>query len=401
MELSVISFTENGMRLSERIARMLESEPESKPESGLEPTLEAKLYTKCGACRRSLLQAENAKGDQGVRFVEGSVGAWAGERMRRREAMLFIGACGIAVRAVAPFLADKAQDPPVLVMDEKGKYVIPILSGHLGGANELAEVLAEQTGAVPVITTATDLNGRFAVDLFARQNGLYLADKSGIVKVSAKALAEQEIAMSIEPGCGIGLCPPQGVRLAPYPPAGCADVLITSKEETFGASVVLRPREYLVGLGCKAGKKADEIGDLVARTAQEAGILMPQILALASIAQKQDEPGIIEWCRRAGVDFLTYTAEELREVPGEFAESAFVEAQVGVGNVCERAALKACGAGGELVVSKRAENGMTIAVAKRSKLSASLSGRRASGEQTGGARRRADWQTEGEWHESD
>lgn len=139
MRLSIISFTENGKQLSESIVKLLERE------------LEIRLYTKCEAGIK-----DNRYSD--ILFVKISVGDWAKERMQEQNALLFIGACGIAVRAVAPHLTDKLHDVPVLVMDEKGKYVIPILSGHMGGANDLANHIAKKTGAVPVITTATDLN---------------------------------------------------------------------------------------------------------------------------------------------------------------------------------------------------------------------------------------------------
>ena len=116
MSLSVISFTENGLALSEKVRETFTAE-------------EVNLFTKCSFARES---AEAV-------YVEESTGQWAGKQMEEGNALLFIGACGIAVRAVAPWIKDKLHDSPVLVMDEMGHFVIPVLSGHMGGANELAE----------------------------------------------------------------------------------------------------------------------------------------------------------------------------------------------------------------------------------------------------------------------
>ena len=345
MRLSIISFTENGKQLSESIVKLLERE------------LEIRLYTKCEAGIKDDLYSD-------ILFVKTSVGDWAKERIQEQNALLFIGACGIAVRAVAPHLTDKLHDAPVLVMDEKGKYVIPILSGHMGGANDLANHIAKKTGAVPVITTATDLNKKFAVDLFAKRNSLYIANKDGIVKVSSKVLAGKEITICIETGHEI-TCEETGVRIVPYPPDRFVDVVVTSKDDVFDTSLLLKPREYVIGIGCKKGKKADEIDDFILKAIKKKGISIMQIFALSSISQKQNEQGIIEWCRTEGIPFFTYTAEELQEVTGTFTKSVFVKHQVGVDNVCERAAVKACGEGGKLICPKVAENGMTIAIARR------------------------------------
>ncbi len=349
MKLSIISFTETGKKLSQNIGK-----------KGKE--IEIHLFSKSKTC------ITNEK-NESILYVETSIGDWARRQMKEKNALLFIGACGIAVRAIAPYIRDKLHDSPVLVMDEKGKYVIPILSGHVGGANEMARYLAQKIGAEPVITTATDIQGKFAVDLFAKNNHLYIVNKDGIVKVSSKILAGKEITLSIEEGNNMDKKEkahvPEGVTIAPYPPMEPVDVLVTSKEETFDASILLRPKEYVIGMGCKRGKSSVEIGDFILKKIDELGISMAQIWALSSISLKQDEQGIIEWCQKEGIPFLTYTAQELEEVQGNFKTSSFVKNKVGVDNVCERAALKACGLDGKLIYEKCSFNGMTIAIAKR------------------------------------
>lgn len=345
MSLSVISFTENGMRLSEKIAEVWEGE-------------EVLLFTRCTAAEIGTASP--------VRFAPQSVGEWAREQMERKNTLLFIGACGIAVRAIAPCLTDKLHDSPVLVMDEKGAYIIPILSGHMGGANETARQLARRTGAIPVITTATDLQGRFAVDLFAKKNGFHIGNREGIARVSAKVLAGEEITISAEEGhMEQGITLPEGVRRIPYPPEQFADVVITTQERIFEAALLLRPRIYVIGMGCKRGKETEEIDAFIRESLQEAGIESCQLLALASIDRKRDEEGLLAFCRKADIPFYTYTARQLQEVAGVFHASAFVREQVGTDNVCERAALRACGPGGELVYEKHARDGMTIAIARR------------------------------------
>ncbi len=348
MRLSVISFTRQGIGLSERIAVCAEGK------------LQVRLFTKCGVFVR-----EDGGKNPLVRFVAEPLTEWAGRQMKEKNAILFIGACGIAVRAAAPHLTDKLHDSPVLVMDEKGRYVIPVLAGHVGGANEIALFLGEKTGAEPVITTATDINGKFAVDVFARKNSLFIEKKEGIARVSAKALSGERITLAIETGHETDTEPPEGVDIVSYPPAGQVDVVVTSEKKQFDVALVLRVREYVIGLGCKKGKQEAAIADFISEKLRELGIESTQVYAAASIEQKRDEEGILAWCRREDIPFLTYPAQELRMVEGDFAGSAFVKEQVGVDNVCERAALRACGAGGKMIACKDAKDGMTIAVARR------------------------------------
>ena len=350
MSLSVISFTGKGRKLSEKLAACLEDR-------------EVFLYTRWSHGEETMAE-----------YVECSVGEWAGKQMRQGNGLVFIGACGIAVRAVAPYLTDKLRDCPVLVMDEEGRYVIPILSGHVGGANELARTIAESLGAVPVITTATDLNKSFAVDLFAKENHLQIMNKDGIAKISSSILAGKEVSVSIQTGhlkeasfvdSGKQPALPEGIRLVSYPPSGPVDLLITAEDTDCPAKLLLRPREYVIGMGCKKGMEEAAIKGLVDRRLSQLGISMQQIYALGSIDVKKDEEGFLSFCRKERIPFLTFTAQQLQEVSGEFQSSDFVRNQVGVDNVCERAALRICGKGGSLISPKYCEQGMTIAVAKK------------------------------------
>lgn len=354
MRISIISFTEKGMVLSERIAEQITGQ---NVKQSMKQTIkpQVRLFTRWSGSASPI-------------YAEQSLEAWTRAQMAEKNALLFIGACGIAVRAIAPSLTDKLHDSPVLVMDELGTYVIPILSGHMGGANALAGELAELTGAVPVITTATDLNHAFAADLFAKRNGLSILNKEGIAKVSAKVLAGETVAMTVEAGHISGPDEvPRGLRLVPYPPNKPVDIAVTSKPEELEvtAALWLKPREYVLGMGCRKKKEAEKIEAFALKHLREAGISTEQLLMLTSIDKKEKEPGFLALSRRHNIPFVTYTAEQLQEAEGTFRTSDFVKMQVGVDNVCERSALLACGPGGKLMMEKRAEDGMTLAIARR------------------------------------
>lgn len=370
MKVSIISFTLKGIELSLKIKKVFSGETEE----------ELCLYTKCSHAEKSLTErklTEKNLAESGLSYVEQPLTEWTGEQMKKRRSLLFIGACGIAVRAIAPFLTDKLNDVPVLVMDEQGRFVIPVLAGHVGGANELAVSLAERMGSTPVITTATDLNHCFAVDLFARRNALHIVNKDGIAKVSSRILAGEEVTMAVEEGhfreeeAGIPgekrlleeINVPEGIRLVST--ESLADVLVAPASYGQGRLLTLRPKEYVIGIGCKRGKAAEQIDHFVHRVLKESGISMEQVAAFASIDRKKDEEGILWMSSHYGIPFVTYSAEELQQVEGTFHASEFVKSQVGVDNVCERAALRFSGPDGILITGKQAEDGITAAIVKR------------------------------------
>ena len=348
MSIRIISFTKKGIELSQIVAKVLDND-------------DVEVFTKC-----SFVKKRNTLSR--IQYEEDSIGEWAQKQMMQRNTLLFIGACGIAVRAIAPFIVDKLHDSAVLVMDERGNYIVPILSGHMGEANEIAEKIAIKIGAIPVITTATDVNGKFAVDLFAKKNGLHIENRDGIAKVSAKLLAGKEIRMAIEQGhLNKKASIPEEIILleSEIMVDQTADIVITTKARVKGALLTLKPKEYIIGIGCKRGKEEDKINQFILKNLDKLGISVEQIMAVVSIDKKKDELGLVTWCRKQRISFWTYTAEQLQQMEGNFSTSDFVKDKVGVDNVCERASLRACHYGGSLVYKKHAEDGMTIAIAKR------------------------------------
>ena len=299
----------------------------------------------------------------------------AGGSDRQCDAIIFVGATGIAVRAIAPFIHGKAVDPAVLVIDEAGRYVISLLSGHLGGANALARTAATLIEAEPVITTATDAESAFAVDTFAKENGFLLTDLRKAKEVSAKVLRGEKLRIYSDiPMERLVQRPARHeAELVPAQDIDRADIVISYQThilkpaENSSQAIGLRliAKRVHVGLGARKGVTQAEVAAAVATCLEDAGIDPRAVVALASIDLKKQEAGILAYSYECGVPFVTYTAEELRTVEGAFAGSSFVQSVTGVANVCERAAAYAAGRSGhaEVLVHKTIHGNVTTAVA--------------------------------------
>ncbi len=332
MTIRVISFTTKGRELAADIAAAF-------------PDEEIELYEK-KECNSALVKSA---------FDE-------------KTPLVFIGALGIAVRKIAPYIKDKTKDCPVIAIDETGRYVIPVLSGHIGGANALALRLAEKIGGEPVITTATDINGCFAVDVFAGHMGLRIVNPQRIKTVSAKALEGETVLMSVAPEIK------DGRLYIESAPAGCVkeadyymdnpDIIITDRDDETRDALILKPKRLVLGIGSKKGKTFARIRQAFEAFMAEAGAAEEDILTVSSIDVKKDEKGIIALAKSIGAPFLTYTADELMALEGDFSSSEFVRQTVGTDNVCERAALIAAGEGGEIIRKKTSYDGITLALAK-------------------------------------
>ena len=284
----------------------------------------------------------------------GGLHDWTAGAFSSADALIYVGACGIAVRAIAPFARSKAEDPCVLVVDEQGRYVIPVLSGHIGGGNELALEAAGLLNALPVITTATDLNGLFAVDVWARRQSLCIRDIPRIKLVSGRLLQGLPVRMASEfPISGQA---PDGVVLSEEDP----HVTVGVREPSGGALHLIAPC-VTAGIGCRRGIAAEAVEESFVQALSDAGLAAESVSQAASVDLKKDEPGLLDFCRRHSLPFVTFPADELSALPGEFTSSDFVRSVTGTDSVCERAAVAA--SGGKLIFEKHAYHGVTVAFA--------------------------------------
>lgn len=328
------------------------------------------------------------------------------QEWNRTNAFIFVSAMGIVVRQIAPFLKDKTKDPAVLVLDEAAQFVIPVLSGHIGGSVALSRQMAEFLGAQAVITTATDVEGCFAVDVFAERNHLRICDLAAAKAVSAAILRGETVEICTE--IKVSGDVPKGIKfrgvshdsfecdcLSDETTAGSFFINNICFQCADGKTCVLTPRGYIVGIGCKKGKSADDLEGMLRQICEQNQIGTEQIAGIASIDVKREEAGIWELSRRLGVPYEVFPAEELEQIDESVSASEFVRQTVGVDNVCERSALclamRWCGqcsgddrvmgstyvdvdddskedttasASCRLKVRKQAQDGMTMAVAQ-------------------------------------
>lgn len=263
------------------------------------------------------------------------------EIFKNYELIIFVSAVGIAVRKIAPFIDSKLTDPAVLVIDELHRFVIPILSGHIGGANDFADTIAREINAIPVITTATDINGYKAIDTIAADNGMVINNSKSIKKINAKILSNDEISILHDEK---------------------VDVIISSDlEDEKRAELHIYNKRIVVGVGCRKDTDEDVFESTLNDVLSEYKLTPLDILKIASIDLKKDEKAIINYAKKYKTKFVSFSASELNEVEGEFDESEFVKGVTGVSNVSERAAVLASGKG-EFLLKRIAKNGVTISL---------------------------------------
>ena len=330
MRLSILAFTRRGCCLARRVKQAL------SPAECRMMTMEKFGEPDFEAYRPPLTEAV------------GDLFSWCDQ-------LVFIGSTGMAVRGIAPWVKDKKTDPGVLVIDEGGTYVISLLSGHIGGANALTVSLAAAIGAQPVVTTATDVEGKFSVDAWAARNG-FVIDDMQLAKAVSAAILEGNIPIYSDFPVITGY--PGGTQPGE---SGELGICVSYEKKTpFSNTLRLIPQILHLGIGCRRGTAEDAIRHAVDTVLEENRIDPRAVRCVASIDLKAEEAGLLAFCESRGLRPHFYAPARLRQVPGEFTPSAFVESVTGVDNVCERSALLGAD---KLIIKKTAVSGVTVAVA--------------------------------------
>ncbi len=281
------------------------------------------------------------------------------------DGFVFIMAAGIVVRTIAPHIRDKRTDPAVVVVDEKGRFAISLLSGHLGGANDLAEQVADVLGGQAVITTASDTLGLTAIDTWAKKQGLIAENPETLTRASAVMVNTGRIRVYFTDKNYAGELPSDFLRTDETANANLivSNQIVSANNIAWpSGAAVLRPENLVVGVGCNRGTPAKQIYEALLEALSKNNLSSLSIRNLASIDLKKDEPGLLELAEENGWKIRFYSKDELNKVPGISRSEAVLKA-TGAVAVAEPAALLSAEAK-KLIVGKMKWKNVTIAIAQ-------------------------------------
>lgn len=283
------------------------------------------------------------------------------------DALVFVMATGIVVRTIAPLVQSKASDPAVLVLDQRGKHVISLLSGHLGGANAMAEQAAAYLGGEAVITTATDVEHVPAFDLFAKENHLTIENLEELKYISGALVAGEPVslctAFPVEKNAF-----PETVQIQPFsetPRHACAVAIADTTESVAAPHVLyLRPKSLVLGVGCKKQIPPAHLEQCFRTFLQEHHLSLSAVEKLATIGLKREEPAILALCEKYRLPLEIVADADIQACAYPFAASAFVQQVTGLPSVSEASAYLASGCG-KVLTGKVKYSGVTFAACRK------------------------------------
>ncbi|EPY2272966.1 cobalt-precorrin 5A hydrolase [Clostridium sporogenes] len=357
MKISIINVTKMGNDIAYKIKEHMDTDLYSKyvtKELVAETSLEYK-HSHCKDSKLNLLNDKHYFKKEDFNFKE-----IVKKSFQDYDAIIFISSTGIAVRAIASFIQSKDKDPAVIVIDSTSKYVISLLSGHLGGANELTEKIAKVLEAEPIITTATDNLNIKAPDIIAKENNLVIEDLKKAKEIAALLVNGEKVAFIDEEDLENF---PKGYTYDIENAKGV--VFVTNKlhvDETFlnnKCILKLIRKNIVLGIGCRKNYDYITMKENVIKVLKEENIDLKSVNSIVSVEIKKDEKAIKELSKFLGCPFITYSIEEIKKVEHKFRGSDFVRKTIGVGSVCEPSIeLK----GGKIIKEKQKLTGMTLAI---------------------------------------
>ncbi|XES75958.1 MAG: cobalt-precorrin 5A hydrolase [Candidatus Bathyarchaeia archaeon] len=355
-EISIIAATSRGVETALKIQNAL---------AALE--LPSKVY------------APNKYIQTGVNPVTQKLDKFIQEAFTSSSALVTVMATGIVIRAVAPCLKSKLADPAVVAVDANGKFAISLLSGHFGGANHLTRQIAAGIGATTVITTASDSMGKQGADELARTMHLTIVNPKSLVGVNAALVNEERLALIRVGDARVPLQAIEGytteeakdmhqaVEIANrYDTAAIITHEPLPPEEASEPVVLLKPKRIVIGVGARKEITQTQILKAINVALVRVNLPLERVDGLATVDIKRDSQGMLAAAEKLGLKFDFFSVEELCAVRNAelSPDSELVQEKIGVGGVCERAALIAAGKNPHLILKKQKLNGVTVAVAE-------------------------------------
>ncbi|WP_297433508.1 cobalt-precorrin 5A hydrolase [uncultured Cetobacterium sp.] len=259
---------------------------------------------------------------------------------------IFIMATGIVIRKIASLIKSKDVDPAVVVVDEGMNFVISLLSGHLGGANDLTQNLHEIFGLVPIITTSSDVTGKIAVDTLSQKLKCNLKSLEDAKKVTSLIVDGKNVELSLPKNiCNEN---PEGI------------MVISNKENL--EIVHLYPENLVIGIGSRRGIEKEKVYEFLVETLKKHNLSLKSIKHFATVDLKADEEGIVETVRELGKELKIVSREEILTVEDMFQGSEFVKKEIGVKAVSEPCAYLTSSKDGKFIEIKAKKDGITISI---------------------------------------
>ncbi len=315
----------------------------------------------------------------GVVILEKKFGEFVKDNYSSVDAFVSVMATGITIRAVAPLLESKLTDPAVVGVDATGKFVISLLSGHYGGANELSRTIAKGIGATPVITTASEVTGKTSTDEIAKNLHLTIENPESLIAVNAAIVNGDRLIVVLTDDVKIPTnqlsCydikkAENGVQALEIINDYDAGIIITDKPLSIVKFVkpftILKTKSIVVGLGARKDSTTDSIVEAVDTVLERIRIPLERVNAFATVDIKKTSKPMVEAVKRLGAPLEFLSVDALRSLNHQdlSPDSAMVQEKIGVGGVCERAALLIAGKNSKLLLKKTKLNGVTVAVAE-------------------------------------
>ena len=315
----------------------------------------------------------------GVVALDNKFGDFIKDNYSKVDALVAVMATGIIIRAVAPYLESKLTDPAVIGVDASGKFIISLLSGHYGGANELTRIIAKGTGATPVITTASDVTGKQSVDELAKNLHLNIQNPESLVAVNAAIVNGERLVLVLTGDASIPTeaisgyevkCADNGVAALDIVNDYDAGVIVTREPLLIDKFVkpftILKIRKLVVGLGARKDSSVESIIEAVNAALKQVNLPASRVDRFATVDIKKNSPEMIRAVEHFGLPLEFLSVDALRSLSHKdlSPDSKMVQEKIGVGGVCERAALIVAGKNSRLILKKTKLNSVTVAIAE-------------------------------------